>query len=416
VIAVNSALVRDVRALFTLEPAVLQCPYPLYERLRDEAPVLQYDDSTLIVSRYAEARAAYLDPERFPAATERGVRFAGKLDLLSEDDRRMLDEQLSFEKLFTTNLNGPDHRRVRGAAQRAFSPRRVIELKASIESISAELLGDCAVNDELDFMQIASRLPRYVIMDMLAVPRSDADQLKKWSDDLNIVRTMLLPENVRIAYDALTNFRAYVADLVKRHRRSGNVGGLVADLLSAQDSNRVSDEEIVATFVHLLFAGHETTKDLIGNAVCALLRHPDQWHRLTHDPSLAARAVEEVLRWDPPVQFFQRVAARGAELGGAPIAEGSFVILLNAAANRDPEEFTDPDRFDITRHPNDHLSFGHGIHFCIGAPVARLEGQTILTMLASHFPDMAFAADPENFRIVPNISLRGYESLPVRLI
>jgi cytochrome P450 len=415
VIAVDSPLVDEVRKLFTLDPEALQDPYPLYERLRNEAPVLQYDRSTLIVSRHVEAKVVYLDPERFPVATERGVRFAGKHDLLSDDDRLLINEHLEFEKLFSTNRNGPDHRRVRGAAQRAFSPRRVIELQESIETIFDELIEEYSSGGECDFMQISSRLPLYVIMNMLAVPRADAELLKKWSDELNIARTVLLPENVRIAHEALTKFRGYVAELVDRHRRTGNVGGLVADLLNAGDSDRVSDEEIVATFVHFLFAGHETTKDLIGNSIHAMLRHPDQWALLKQDPTLAGKAVEEVLRWDSPVQFFQRVAGPGAELAGEPVPEGSFVILMNAAANRDPDVFAGPDRFDITRYPNDHLSFGHGIHFCIGAPVARLEGQVVLKELVRRFPDLRSAGQLDDLRIAPNMSLRGYEQLPVVL-
>lgn len=413
--AVDSPLVHEVRALFTLDPETVQNPYPLYERLRAEAPVLQYDETTVIVSSYAEARVIYLDHARFPVATERGVRFAGKLALLSDEERRLHQESLDFEKLFSTNRNGADHRRVRGAAQRAFTPRRVAQLRTMIDETCDELLREYDGNEPADFSEFASRLPLYVIMNMLGVPREEAERLKQWSDELNLPRTVLRPEAVRTAHQALTNFRAYVADLVDHHRRTGRGDGLVADLLGAEQDNRVSDEEVVATFVHFLFAGHETTSDLLGNLLHAMLRHPDQWARVKADPSLVDGAVEEVLRWDPSVQFFQRVAAPGAVIAGAEIPEGSFVIMLNAAANRDAATFRDPDVYDVSRRPNEHLTFGHGIHFCIGAPVARLEAQIALTAIARHYPEVRCAVDLDELRIVPNISLRGYGHFPVVL-
>jgi cytochrome P450 len=413
--AVRSPLADEVQALFSLEESLVQDPYPLYERLRADAPVLQYDETTVIVSRYAEAKAVYRDPERFPVAEERGVRFAGKFDLLDADDRSLLEENLAFEKLFMTNRNGDDHRRVRGAAQRAFTPRRVAQLQPLVVATCDELLDEHAGDAQFDFTDVASLLPLYVVMDMLGVPRPDALTLKQWSDDINVIRRVVPPEVVRTAHAALTSFRAYVADLVERHRRRGDVQGLVADLLAAEGDNRLSDDEIVAVFVHLLFAGHETTTNLIGNGLHALLDNPQEWDRVRDDPSLAAGAVEEVLRWDSPVQFFQRQAAAGATIAGEPVSPGSFVVMLNASANRDPEVFEDPDRFDVTRRPNDHLSFGYGTHFCIGAAVARLEARTILETLARRFPDLEPAADLAELRIHPNISLRGYEAFPLRL-
>jgi cytochrome P450 len=213
----------------------------------------------------------------------------------------------------------------------------------------------------------------------------------------------------------LAQFRAYVGELIARHRAGGNVEGLVADLLAAEQTEQISDDEVVAMFVHLLFAGHETTTNLIGNSMLALLRNPSEWDRLRADPSLAATCVDEVLRYDPSVQFFQRKATAGGTIAGTDIESGTIVVMLNASANRDPAAFDDPNRFDITRSPNNQLAFGHGIHFCLGAPVARLETRMLLHALATRFPDLRSEASLDDIRIFPNVNLRGPERFPLSL-
>jgi cytochrome P450 len=376
--------------------------------------VHQFDASTVVVTRYADIKAVYLDAEHFPVETERGVRFAGKLDLLSDEERALQEENLAFERMFTTNLNGAEHRRVRSAVRGAFTPRRVAELGESVDQLVDELLTRYA-GDTFDFMEIARQLPIYVIMDLLGAPRSDAAMLKQWGDELNTVRTQLPPEVVRTAHAALQQFRAYVGELIARHRAGGDVKGVVADLLSAEQNEQISDDEVAATFVHLLFAGHETTTNLIGNAMLQLLRYPSEWERLRTDPTLAGSCVEEVLRFDPSVQFFQRKAGEDATIADSEVEPGTAVILLNASANRDPAAFDDPDRFDITRSPNYQLAFGHGIHFCLGAQVARLEARALVQALATRFPDLQAEVPLDTVRIFPNVNLRGPESLPLNL-
>jgi cytochrome P450 len=203
--------------------------------------------------------------------------------------------------------------------------------------------------------------------------------------------------------------------MVARHRRNPGRPGLVAALLDAEEGDRLTLEELVANVLLFLFAGHETTTNLLGNGVYQLLLHPGQWQLVCDDPSVMPTAVEELLRFDPANQMMIRRAACDVELGGVEVAAGTGVMLLNASANRDPQAFADPDRLDVVRRPNDHLTFGQGVHFCLGAPLARLEGNVVFSTLARRFPELELAAAPEQLEWAAHPTLHGLVRMPVAL-
>jgi cytochrome P450 len=223
------------------------------------------------------------------------------------------------------------------------------------------------------------------------------------------------PETVHRAHAGLEEYRAYVHELAERQRREPSESQLVGELLDASQADRLTEDELAAMYVLLLFAGHETTANLIGNGLRAFLHHPEQWARLCADPSLAATASEEALRYDSPVQFFGKLVGVDTELAGVTLPAGTTVMVGNASANRDPRAFEGPDTFDIGRHPNEQLAFGLGIHFCLGAPVARLEGRIAFETLARRFPDLEPAVDPAELEYRRHVNLRGLISIPVRL-
>jgi cytochrome P450 len=257
-------------------------------------------------------------------------------------------------------------------------------------------------------------LPVQVISEMLGVPPEDHERFKGWSRDLarGLDPDFILPQEVldqrKAAIDA---FSAYFLELIAERRRAPQ-DDLLSALVAAEDEgDRLTERELLSTCTLLLVAGHETTVNLIANGTLALLRHPDQLRRLRDDPSVARSAVEEVLRYDAPVQMTGRVALEDIELDGATLTKGAFALLLLASANRDPAAFAEPDRLDLGRTDNHHLAFGFGTHFCLGAPLARLEGEIALTSLVRRCPDLALATDQPRYK--ENLILRGLEALPV---
>jgi cytochrome P450 len=414
---ISRTLDDDVTALLRGERATTQDPYPLYARLREEAPVYLYDSTTAIVSTHREAKTVYRENVRFPNPEERGTQFEGRLRLLTDEDRDLYAKIMDFERAYLSRMNGETHRRVRTAGQRAFTPKRLREMEESVQQLTDELLDELAAQERPDFKDFAYRLPLIVIMDMMGAPRADGDKLKEWGDAINAPsgETPLTRETLRRAYDASLEYREYVRELVERHRRQPDPTTLVSALLDASEGDRLSEEELVGMYVLILFAGHETTANMFGNGLFALLRHRDQWERLVADPSLAPGAVEEVLRYDSPVQFFRKYTVAEQELAGVTIPAGMFVMAANGAANRDPLEFEEPDDLDIARRPNDQLSLGYGAHFCLGAGVARLEGRIGFETLARRFPAIELAVDPAEVEYGSHLTLRGVESLPVRL-
>jgi hypothetical protein len=308
-------------------------------------------------------------------------------------------------------MDDPDHKRVRGLVAKAFTRRTVESIAGRIQEITDSLLDDAG--DEFDVMTaLASPLPIIVIAEILGIDPADRDDFGRWSRDGALLFDLFLPPEVlaRVATSG-EELRAYLAAVIEARRvepRDDLISALVA---ARDDGDRLTTGEMIDVIALLLGAGNITTTDLIGNAVLALLSDPEQWHALTTDPSLAGAAVEEALRFNSPVLVTSRVTLADVEVGGCPFKKGEWVTLGLAAANRGERVASDPDRFDITRPPTHHLSFGGGAHFCLGAQLARVEATTALRTLATRFPDLALAEQDIAWRRA--LGFRGLDSLRV---
>jgi cytochrome P450 len=311
----------------------------------------------------------------------------------------------------------PDHTRRRALLNKAFTSRRVAALGPMIAAIVGHLIDRVAPKGEMDLIaDFAYPLPASVIAGMIGVPIDDLDRFKRWSDDIAafVGSALMSPDKRDRAERGMREIADYFRGMIAEHRRKPS-DDILSALIAAQEGEaRLSEDEIVASSVLLLFAGHETTTNLIGNGMLALLRHRLAQDALAAEPELAQSAVEEMLRYDGPTQAMTRIAREMVELEpGLPrIGAGERVFALLNAANRDGEVFPDPDRFDIRRGDTRHISFGYGIHFCLGAPLARLEGEIAVRALVQRLPGLALeVAEPE---WSDNFVLRGVKALPVR--
>lgn len=381
-------------------------PYPTYAWLRAVRPIWHPVERVYVLSRHEDCAAVLRDP-RFGRAEQ------GRLGLRVGQGGQVTAESPAVRSFLA--LNPPDHTRLRRLVSRAFTPARVRDLGPRIEAIAATLIETASASGEpVDLIAaLALPLPVTVIGELLGVPPADYNRLVGWSDALarGLDPAFLIPAEDRERQQlARAEFGAYLTDLIEQRRRSpGN--DLVSALVGvADDGDVLSGEELIATCILLLVAGHETTTSLMGSAVLGLIQHSDQLARLRADPELMAGAVEEFLRYDPPVQLTARVALTDASIGALPVPAGSAALILVGAANRDPGLCADPERLDITRPPTHHVSFGQGIHFCLGAPLARLETQIVLRLLLDRPGDLRLAGEPAWKQ---NTVLRGLRSLPV---
>jgi cytochrome P450 len=391
-----------------LDDDVLADPYPLYRRLRTEDPV--HWDSFLhawVVTRYADVVTVLerFSADRTPTPDQLAAMGMATLGPIAQ----VMVRQMLF-------LDPPAHSRVRSLAARAFTPRRVEVLRAHIEEIVDSLLDTVASRDTMDVIaDLAYPLPAIVTAELLGVPSSDRDQLKAWSEDFAEMLGNFqhnpdrVPQVLRSVEEMTTYFQAAVR---RDHEQPGE--GLIHALASADvDGDRLSEEEVIANTIVTMVGGQETTTNLIGNGLLALLRHRDEMERLRADPSLVPSAVEELLRYESPSQHTARMAPDDLELGGKPIRKRQAVIAVMGAANRDPARFPDPDKLDLGRTDNRHVAFGWAAHFCFGAPLARMEGQLAFRMLLERFPNLRPQPGPVTWR--QNLGLRGLTALPVML-
>ncbi|MFI0218055.1 cytochrome P450 [Streptomyces lydicus] len=395
-----------------LDPRNQADPYPLYSRWRSQAPLARLDEQLMVLTRYEDC-AAVLRDGRFGHAESDDPRFTGRarpaLEVLVDDDGRPVRGFLG--------LNPPSHTRLRALVSQAFTRRRVERLAPRIEELTDELFTAMeGAPGPVDLIEgLATPLPVAVISELLGVPTADRHRMLTWSHAVAraLVPDFLLPPGAaEQEARARQEFTDYLRELVVERRRAPG-----DDLLSAlvgvhDDGDTLTENELLATCTLLLIAGHETTVNLIGNGTLALLRHPDQLARLRNDPDLTDNAVEELLRYDSPVQLTVRFALEDAEVAGVPVPAGTTLLLLIGAANRDPAAYQHPERLDIGRMPVRHLAFGQGIHFCLGAPLARLETQIALRMLLARAPRVSLAGEPE---WKDHITLRGLRRLPLSL-
>jgi cytochrome P450 len=312
------------------------------------------------------------------------------------------------------NSDPPRHTRLRGLVSKAFTPRAVRALEGRMVEIVDEVLAPRAGASEIEIIDdLAYPLPVIVIAEMLGIPAEDRERFRHWSDEA--VRGLAAPnvDDMKASIKAGRELYAYL-EPIAAERKLNPRDDLLSGLLQAEESgDRLTMEEVYQTVTLLLVAGNETTTKLIGNGMLALLRNPEQLALLREQPDLIDTAVEELLRWDGPVHMTARNAVESFEYEGAKIEKGQMVAVALAAANRDPEVFENPETLDITRADNPHLSFGHGLHFCLGSSLARLEARTAIGALVSRYPAMKLATDRPEWG--PNLALRGLKALPVRV-
>jgi len=372
-------------------------PYPLYRYLHATAPVQWNDvlDAWTLV-RYADVVESLTDP-RFTA-----------------DRTAEVDEGYTIAKSMLVS-DPPDHTRLRALVQKAFTPRMVEQLRPRIGSIVRELIDRIATRGgPFDIItDLAYPLPVVVIAELLGVPAEDRETFRDWSADLAASLDPLVSQEVgQRATLAREGLHAYLRGIIAERRRAPR-SDLISALVAVEERGEIlSEPELVVMCTLLLIAGHETTVNLIGNGMLALIQHPDQYAQLRESPGLIGTAVEELLRFDSPVQLTGRIASEPLEIGGQHIEAGQWVLPLLGAANRDPQQFAEPEQLDLTRNPNPHLGFGRGIHFCLGAPLARLEGQVAIAALVQRFRHLELAGTPVRR---DQITLRGMKSLPVSM-
>lgn len=415
-------------------------PYPFYEQLREHDPV-HWDEELgfWVLSRYVDIDSLYTD-DRF----SRAQGLMRGFDRLSESEQQLVQPVYhSFSKT-VFYADPPYHTHLRGLMNHAFTPRRVERLQPNIQRIVNELL-DAAQRKEgmVDVIHdLAYPLPVMVIAELLGLPASDRERFKKWSDDLFAILGTVRqkpPYLLERALQSLHEMTDYVSNLSQK-RRASPQDDLLTALLSVTEEDemacpyphgssshyttgertrecetpsRLTGEELVSNINILLSTGHETTTHLIGNGILALLQHPDQMQKLRVQPSLLSNAIEEMLRYDNPVQITYRAALEDAEIRGKQIRKGDLVNSILGSANRDPRRFSNPNRFDIVRDEGRHLGFGLGIHFCIGAPLVRLEAEIVFETILRRFPKLTLATETLEWQEHP--IFRGLKSLPVHL-
>jgi cytochrome P450 len=390
-----------------LDPEVLANPYPMYRQLRETAPVYwdpylsawvatRYQDVVTVLHRFSAQRAQ--PPQQL---TEMGLSVLNPIAAI-------MTRQMLF-------LDAPEHTRLRALAASAFTPARVATLRTHIQDIVNNLIDAVFPNGRMDVISdFANLLPATVSAEMLGVPVADRDQLKAWSAVYAEVLGNFQhnPDRVTRVLKSVEEMTSYF-DSRMREQRSRPRNGLIHTFMSAEiEGDRFAQDEIIANLILTMVGSQETTTNLIGNGLVTLLRHENELARLRTDLSLIPSAVEEMLRYESPTQFTARIAPEDCELGGKIISKGQSVFAMIGAANRDPERFPDPDRFDIQRQNNRHLAFGWASHFCFGAPLARIEGQVAFETILRRLPEIVLETAPLVWR--ENLSLRGLKSLPVR--
>ncbi len=388
-----------------LDPAVLANPYPLYRQLRGEDPVhwdpflhawvvTRYTDVVTVLQRFSAARTP--DPEQMTAI--------GMQDFIPI--ARVMERQMLFR-------DPPPHTRIRALAAKAFTPRRVEGLRQHIQEITDQLIAAVRAKDRMDVIaDLAAPLPATVTAELLGVPVADRDQLKAWTNSYIEVLGNFQhnPDHTARALRTVAEMTAYFREKVGELRQCPH-DGLVNGLMTADDrGNRLSEDEVIANSILTMAGGQETTTNLIGNGLLTLLRNPDHLRMLRDDPSLIPAAIEELLRYESPIQYTARLAPEDMTLGGQRIRARQAVMAVIGAANRDPQRFPDPDRLDFHRPDNRHVAFGWATHFCFGAPLARLEGQIAFEALLQ-LPDLRL--DSTLLVWQNNHGFRGLRSLAV---
>lgn len=385
-------------------------PYPAYERLRAEAPIL-YDEATdhWLVTRYDDVNAMLRD-RRFGRTY---LHVATHEEIGRDTPPESLDPFWHLISSGILDMEPPDHTRVRRLVSKAFSPRMVESMREPVRRLADSLIDAVEGSGEFDLLPtIAEPLPVAVIAELLGVPTADRHLLRPWSADIcRMYELHPTDDDAAVAVAASIEFSDYLRDLSRR-RRASPTGDLISELaLVVDDGDRLSEDELIGTCVLLLNAGHEAAVNVTGNGWWTLFRHPEALAKLRTEPALVPPAVEELMRFDTPLQLFERWVLEDIEFHGVHVPRGSELGLVFGSANRDPAVFDAPDELRLDRDPNPHVTFGAGIHFCLGAPLARLELQTSFAAVLRRMPNLEFVEEPT---WKPGFIIRGLESLIVR--
>lgn len=388
-----------------LDEAFIRNPYPIYAEARKQDPVtrilLPNGEFAWVVTTFEDVTAVLTD-----------ARFATSLS----HEKALLEDVLPHKAIVYRNLSSvdpADHRRLRRLVQKAFTPRMVEGLRGRIEDIASGLIDRIEEKGEMKLIDdFAFPLPINVICEMLGVPSEDQNLFREWSD--TIMEGVHHPELAEKSDQTLIDFVGYLERLVAR-KRSDLRDDLISELIRVEDQgDTLTEQELYAMVFVLIVAGHETTVNLIGNGILALLEHPDQKELLQNNPELIRSAIEEILRYDGPVEVTNaRWATEDLILQGKHIKKGDMVFTALSSANRDQLLFPEPDRFDITRDVNNHLAFGKGVHFCLGAPLARLEGEIAISMLLRRLPNLRLKTDRGNMDWRRGMIIRGLKEIPL---
>ncbi|GLY11690.1 cytochrome P450 family protein [Pseudobacillus badius] len=388
-------------ALFTKEFA--KNPYPAYEKLRETDPVypitLPDGQRGWMITTYEAAVEALKDQR------------------MIKDFSKLFGDQMGHRSVFTENMlfsDPPDHKRLRGLVQKAFTPKMIAGMRGRIQEITDELLEKAAERPHMNLIDdVAFPLPIIVICEMLGVPSADRDKFRIWSNSLIEGSN---GENAERIYEHMNEFTGYLGDwFAKTQENPGD--DLISQLIQAEEKgDQLTERELYGVVSLLIIAGHETTVNLIGNGMLSLLQHPDQFKKLQSHPELIQSAIEELLRFEGPVEFStSRWAGEDFEFKGKAMKRGDIVIVALNSANHDPLQFENPDLLDITREKSPHLAFGTGIHHCLGAPLARMEGEIAISSLMRRFPAMKLSIDPAELEWRPGMIVRGVKEIPVSL-
>jgi pimeloyl-[acyl-carrier protein] synthase len=384
-------------------------PHPQLHRLRAEDPV--HWSAVLgvwVLTRYADVHAAMRD-SRFSSDSSKWASFS-KFFLRGATSPTPMSEMYSKWML---QMDPPDHTRLRALVNKSFTPRVVEAMHPTIQGMVDKLIDDVIAKGKMDVMSdLAFPLPILVICALLGVPAQDYEKIRVWTHELlpSMTPAISAAGMARIN-EVIVEYREYFRQLADQRRKEPRDDLLSALIAAREQDQKLSEEELLATCILLAFAGHATTAQLTGKAILTFLQNPDQMEKLRADPSLIGGAIEEACRYETPLQVLYRATMQDVEIGGKVIPKNQLVFLSLAAANRDPAQFDDPDRFDITRDASKHVAFAYGIHYCAGAPLARLEGQIAINTLLRRLKDIH--VDVDGIRREPSLILRGLTALPV---
>lgn len=409
--APDAAQDLDLERLLSLDlddPVIRANPYPHYDRMRELAPIAPspIEDRHWILTRFADCEAVLRDPRWSSNPTHR--------PLPPPDQADVRQNMAAMDAHILLFIDPPDHTRLRKLMSKAFTPRTVEKLRPRVKEIVDEILDQAAQRGELDVVaDLGYIVPVTVICEMIGVPVEDRDLFGPWSSDASRLLDGVLDEETTMrGLGGAMQIINYLNQLIEDHRAHPRDDLLSALIAAEEEGDRLTEDELRTNLLLLFVAGHETTMNLIGNGTYALLQNPAQLDRLRQEPDLISSTVEELLRWDGPVHVTGRVATEdGLVIGGQEFARGDQVITHIAAANRDPERFPGADTLDIGRNDSHHLAFSLGIHYCLGAALARLEGQVAIGALVERFPTMTILTNPVEYR--DHFVLRGLKELRV---